>query len=109
MKYVAVLDAVVLAFEPKLAGVARARFAVQGDVVVVGDGLGADEALLEIGMDHARRLRRRGLAAHRPGARLLGADREEGHQVEELVARAHDSRETGLREARSEEHTSELQ
>ena len=58
MHHVAVRDDVLLAFEPELAGFARARLALVGDVVVVGDGLGADEALLEIGMDDAGGLRR---------------------------------------------------
>ena len=47
-------DDVVLAFQPQLAGVARAGLAVAGDVVVIGDGLGADEAALEIGVDRRR-------------------------------------------------------
>ncbi len=63
MHDVAVLHDVVLAFEPHLAGVARAGLAAAGDVIVVGDGLGADEALLEIGVDDAGRLRRLGAAA----------------------------------------------
>ena len=62
---VAVLDDVVLAFEPELAGVLRARFAVERDVVVIGDGLGADEALLEIGVDDAGGLRRLACLADR--------------------------------------------
>ena len=57
MHHVAVGDDVFLAFQPQLAGVARAGFAAERDVIVIGDGLGADEALLEIGMDHAGRLR----------------------------------------------------
>ena len=63
MHHVAVGDDVVLAFEPQLAGVARAGFAAIGDVVVIGDGLGADEAALEIGVDDARGLRRLGALA----------------------------------------------
>ena len=58
MHHVAVGDHVVLAFEPQLAGVARAGLAAERDVVVIGDGLGADEAALEIGVDDAGRLRR---------------------------------------------------
>ena len=58
MHHVAVGDDVFLAFQPQLAGVARAGLAARLDVVVVGDGLGADEAALEIGMDDAGRLRR---------------------------------------------------
>ena len=53
MKDVAVLDGVVLALEPELARIAGARFAVQCHVVVVGDRLGADKTLLEVGMDDA--------------------------------------------------------
>src|SRR5436190_22720903 len=93
---VAVLDGVVLALEPQLAGIARARLAVQRDIVVVGDGLGADEALLEVGVDHAGRLRRAGLAPYRPGARLLRPDGEEGDEVEQGVAGSQDPREAGF-------------
>src|SRR4051812_3796231 len=57
MHHVAVGDHVLFAFEPHLAGVAGAGLATGRDVVVVADGLGADEALLEIGVDHAGRLR----------------------------------------------------
>ena len=55
MHHVAVGDDVFLAFQPQLAGVAGAGFAAERDVVVIGDGLGADEALLEIGVDDAGR------------------------------------------------------
>ena len=58
MHHVAVGDDIVLAFQPQLAGIARAGLAAERDIVVIGDGLGADEAALEIGMDDARRLRR---------------------------------------------------
>jgi len=50
MHDVAIRDDVILAFQPQLAGIARAGFAIQRDVVVISDGLGADEALLEIGV-----------------------------------------------------------
>ena len=58
MHHVAVGDLVVLAFESQLPGLARAGFAAGRNLIVVGDGLGADEAALEIGVDRARRLRR---------------------------------------------------
>ena len=58
MHDVAVAHDVILAFEAELAGLARARLALAGDIILVGDRLGADEALLEIGVDDARRLRR---------------------------------------------------
>src|SRR5579862_3338688 len=71
MHHVAILDDVILALEAELAGLARAGLALARDIVVVGDGLGTDEALLEIGVDDARRLRRAGAHRNRPGARLL--------------------------------------
>src|SRR5690349_11914815 len=76
MEDVAVLHHVVLAFEPELAGVARAGLARQRHVVVIGDGLGADEALLEIGVDHACGLRRACALGHGPGPRFLRASSE---------------------------------
>src|SRR5258708_33839228 len=63
---VAVLDGVVLALEPQPAGIPGTRLAVQGDVVVVGDGFGPDEAFLEIGMDDAGGLRALVAAPHCP-------------------------------------------
>jgi hypothetical protein len=35
MHHVAVLDDVILAFEPHLAGIARANFAAAGDIILV--------------------------------------------------------------------------
>ena len=58
MHHVAVGDLVVLAFQPQLADVARAGLAAARDVILIRDGLGADEAALEIRVDRARGLRR---------------------------------------------------
>src|SRR5689334_20052624 len=98
MQDVAVLDDIVLAFEPELAGIARSRLAIETDIVVIGDGLGADEAFLEIGMDDACRLRRPGAPGDGPGARLLGADGEISYEMEQLITRTDHPVEAGLRE-----------
>jgi hypothetical protein len=45
-----------LALDPELARVARAYLAAAGHEVVTGDGLGTDEAALEVAMDHGRGL-----------------------------------------------------
>src|SRR5712691_8298371 len=58
VEHVAVGDHVVLAFQPHLAGIARPDLAAERRIVVKRNGLGADEAALEIGVDHAGRLRR---------------------------------------------------
>ena len=60
---------------------------LQRDEVVVGDHLGADEALLEVGVDHAGGLRRQRAAAQRPGAHFLRAGGEVRQQAEQVVAR----------------------
>ena len=91
MHDVAVGDHIVLAFEPEFAGLARARFAPVADIIVVGDGLGADEALLEIGMDDAGGLRGFCSLLDRPGARLLRPGGEEGDEMQERVAGADDA------------------
>src|ERR1044072_4143049 len=88
MHHVAVGDLVLLAFEPQLPGLARAGLAAALDVIVVGDGLGADEAALEIGVDRARRLRRARPLGHGPGARLLRAGGKERDEVQQRVAGA---------------------
>ena len=99
MHHVAVGDHIVLAFEPHLAGIARAGLAAERHIVVVGDGLGADEAALEVGVDDAGRLRRAGAARHGPGPRLLRTGGEIGDEVEQRVAGADQPVEAGLGEA----------
>src|ERR1700694_6127591 len=71
MDDVAVGDDVILALEPKLAGVARAGLAAERHVVLPGDDLGADEAALEIAVDDAGGLRRPRAARPRPRMRSL--------------------------------------
>src|SRR3546814_5920772 len=79
-------DDVVRAPGAQLAGLLGARLAAAADEVVVGDGLGADEAALEVGVDDAGGLRRPAVALHGPGARLLWAAGDRGVEGEELLA-----------------------
>src|SRR6266851_10369369 len=99
MHHVAVGDDIILAFEAQFSRLARAGFAVHGDVIVIGNRLGADETLLELGMDDAGRARRAGAAGDRPGARFLRPGGEIGDEMEEGVAGADQPVETGLLEA----------
>ena len=99
MHDVAVLHDIILALEPHLSGIARTGFAAARHVIVVGDGFGADEAALEIGVDDARGLRRLGAAGHRPGARLLRPGSEEGYEIKQPVAGADQAIEARLLEA----------
>src|SRR5262245_5859816 len=96
MQHVAVLHDVVFALKPELAGVAGTRFAIEADIVVIGNGLGADEPLLEISMDDACRLWRLGAPGDSPGTRLLRTHGEIGHEVKELVAGPDHTVEAGL-------------
>ena len=52
--HVPVLHLVIFSFAAHLPGRFRGLLAAEGDVVVVGDRLGADEAALEIAVDLAR-------------------------------------------------------
>src|SRR5579863_1660183 len=65
----------------------------------LGARLGADEALFEIGVDDAGRLRRLGAARDGPGMRLLGPDREKRDEIEQAIAGANDARQARLFEA----------
>src|SRR3984957_3858112 len=96
MQDVAVGDHIVLAFEAELARLARAGLAAIGDIIVIGDGFGADKAFFEIGVDDAGRLRRPGSLFDRPRARLLWPRGEEGDKVQERVTGANDAAETGF-------------
>src|SRR5690606_15383785 len=87
---VALLHAVLLALQAHATGLARTRLATVLDEVVVGDGFGADEALLEVGVDHRRGLGRGGAGLHGPGADLLHAGGEVGLQAQQLVGGADD-------------------
>src|ERR1039457_5269194 len=82
LDYVAIAHHVVLAFDADLARSAGRGHRPRGDEILVGHDFGLDEATLEIGVDHACRLRRRGAHRDRPGSRLLRAGREEGRQAQ---------------------------
>ena len=96
---VAVLDDVVLALEPHLAGFLGAGFAIERDEIVVGDGLGANKSLLEVGMDDAGGLWCPGAGRHRPRARLLRANGKVRQQVEQVIAGADQAIEARLFQA----------
>src|SRR5690606_18454354 len=81
------------------AGFLGRLLAAEADEIVIGDGLGADEALFEIGMDDAGRLRRARSLLDRPGAHLLRPGGEEGDEAEKRVAGADEAVEAGLGEA----------
>ena len=87
---------VLLAFDRELPRVAAFRFAAELHVVLPPDDLGLDEALLEVGVDDAGRLRRSRPLDRRPGADLDLAGGEECLQPEELVPSADDRVEARL-------------
>ena len=70
---VAVLDDVVLALGSEASGLTRACLSVVLDVVLVGDGLSPDEALLEVAVDLACGLRGGVADPDGPGPGLLAA------------------------------------
>src|SRR5262249_21779196 len=76
----------------------RARFAAQCHKIAISDGLRADEALLEVGMDYPGRARRRGPPRYGPGARLFGSGGEIGDEAQQPIARGNQPVEAGLRQ-----------
>src|SRR5438552_2780875 len=84
--HVAVLDDVLAAFEAHLPVLFRTLLALAGDEVRIRDHLGADEPLLEIGVDHAGGLRRGVAVVDRPCADLLRSGGEVRFESKELVA-----------------------
>src|ERR1043165_6675302 len=73
---VAILHLVVASFQPQRALRARRRGAARVEQLLPRDRLGADEALRQVAVDLARRVDRTLALAQRPGAHLVGTDRE---------------------------------
>src|SRR5215216_6401538 len=88
MHHIAVFNDIVLSFEPELAGITGSGFATEADIIVIGNRFGADEALLEIGVDDARRLRGARAPRHGPRPGFLWARREVSQKMQEVVAGA---------------------
>src|SRR3982750_4844834 len=91
---VAVRDDVLLPFGPRDAFFAGTLPAAIGDELGIGDRLGADEALLEIRVNHAGRNRRRVPAMDGPCTDFLLAGREIGLEAEEVIPGADEPIET---------------
>src|SRR6188472_1406874 len=85
---VAVVHDVILALETCLATVPGLQDGAGVDQIDERDDLGLDEALLEVGVDHARGLRRLPALADRPRARFLRACRQVRLQAERVEADA---------------------
>src|SRR6185437_11231581 len=98
VKDVAVLHHVILPFEPELARVARAGLTGKRHIIIIGNGLGADEALLEIGMDDAGGLWGASALGHGPGPRFLWPGGEIGNEPQELIALADEAVQAGFGE-----------
>ena len=96
---VAVLDDVLLAFEPDFAVIAAGGHRAARDQRVVADDFGADEAARDVAVNLAGGELRRRAARDRPGPALVLADGEERDVAEQVVARADDAIETGLGQA----------
>src|SRR5580704_17842897 len=86
--HVALAHDVLLALEPQPARLFGADLAFVRHEILVTDDLGADEPVLEVGVNDARGLRGSCTDAHCPCAYFLGARREISLQPEERVARA---------------------
>src|SRR5574338_1272265 len=83
---VPVLHHVLLALGAHLARLLGPLLALEGDEVVEGDRLGADEAAFAIGVDHTGGLGRGVALVDGPGTDFLDAGGEVGLQTQEVVA-----------------------
>ena len=85
---VSVLDDVVLAFDAKLAGLARFGFGAETDEFVESDGLSRDETAFEIAVNHSRSSWCLVARVNRPGPCFFRTGREIGAKPEEVIHRA---------------------
>src|SRR5215831_16735238 len=98
---IAVLDDVIGTLEAHSARIFGTLLAAISGEIVIGDRLGPDKPLLEIGMDSTGGLRRLGSSLDRPGMCFLWSHSEEGDEVKELVTGPDDTGETGRVEPES--------
>src|ERR1700722_10225513 len=98
MQDVAVGDYIVLTFKTELSRLTSPGLAPIRDIVVIGNGLGADKALFEIRVYDAGRLRPSGSLFDRPRARFLGPHGEECDKMQKRVTGADNAAQTGLRQ-----------
>ena len=97
---IAVLHHVVTAFLTQLAFLLDlGHGAVDGHEIVVGDDVSLDEALFEVGVNHAGGLRGGPALVDLPSAHFLDACGQEGLQAEDVEAHAGQLVETGLAQA----------
>lgn len=82
---VAVLNDVVLALDAKFSGLTDSSFRAVLDVVVILDHLGADEAFLKVGVDHAGALGCFPTFVVGPCLHLHLSGRDEGLEIEQMV------------------------
>ena len=82
MHDIAFLDDVLLAFQSQPPGFLGPVLTVAGDVVVVGDDLGANKTLLKISVDRTGSFRRRCTNLRRPRADFFRSCRKIGLQSE---------------------------
>src|SRR4051812_26966550 len=94
--YVAILHHVFLAFQAQSAADARGGLRAGIQQLIPANGLGADEVVLEIGMDGARGLRRFGPHRHRPCAAFVLTGGEEADEPQQLVALADEAHQAAL-------------
>ena len=85
MHDVAVLHDIILALDSEFAGGAAGKLGLERDEVIVLYDLGADETLLEVGVDDSGGLRGLVALVDGLGADLIGAGGEECMEVEQRV------------------------
>jgi len=98
--HIAILDDIVLAFQPPFPGLFGTVFAFVVDEIVIANDFGADKAFFKISVDHRSGLR--GGCAHLdgPGTNFLHACGEIGLQVQEVIRGADDAVKAGFAQSK---------
>ncbi len=85
---VAILNLIILTLNSEFASLTASGLTLESHVVVIFDDLGADEALLKVGMDDACGLGSLVASVESPSADLLRTDSEESAQIENAIGSA---------------------
>ena len=96
MENIAIAGDVVFPFGARFSSVFRALFAVVGDIVVIGDGFGANEPAFKVGVNDACSVWGGGPGGTCPRAGFLWASGEESQQAQQVITRANDAGQSGF-------------
>ena len=85
MKHISINHLIIGSFDAQFASMLGASLTAIGDIIIIGNGFGANKAALEISMDNTGCHRRRRALCYGLGPRFLRSDGKERQQVKQPV------------------------